>query len=173
MQQWRKRQDGKRHVLYHERCGAAVKIENMKPFFILLILLSSFSGRAACNDDHDVMPQVLASFQNNFKDAREVHWQERRDFYRVEFMIGSQHFFAFYDKGGDMICTGRNLNFGQLPSMLQLQFWQRYDGYWITELFELSDEENTGYYIAVENAEYKVILQSLGNSWTLVRKMKK
>jgi hypothetical protein len=61
-----------------------------------------------------------------------------------------------------------------LPVTLQTALKKSYEAYWISDLFELSDENGTSYYVTVENGDAKVTLKSTQtNQWTVYQKSRK
>ena len=50
---------------------------------------------------------------------------------------------------------------------------KKYEGFWISDLFEASKNDSTNYYITVENADTKIILNSSGTGWNVYNKIKK
>ena len=67
----------------------------------------------------------------------------------------------------------RNISPVQLPVTLQNNLKTAYEEHWISELFELSDESGTSYYVTVEDGDSKVTLKSFGNSWSTFKKSRK
>lgn len=48
------------------------------------------------------------------------------------------------------------------------------NGYWVSDLFEVAKNGTTSYYITLENADTKLVLQSTGGSnWSEFKKEKK
>jgi hypothetical protein len=61
-----------------------------------------------------------------------------------------------------------------LPISLQSSLKKGYEGYWISDLFEVSNNEGTNYYITMENADSKVVLKSTsGGNWNNFKKLAK
>jgi hypothetical protein len=51
---------------------------------------------------------------------------------------------------------------------------REYDEYWISDLFEVSGNEGTAYYITLENANTKLVLKSSGGKgWDTFKTFKK
>ena len=73
-----------------------------------------------------------------------------------------------------MMALTRNIRSLELPISLQTNLKNNYSGYWISDLFEMSNSEGTSYYITMENADSKVVLKSVGSGkWTSFKKMSK
>lgn len=133
-----------------------------------LITLSSFSNGEKVNDN------VLTSFNTSFKNATEVTWSTTAHLYKAKFVYNSQYLTAFYDADGNMIAVTRNISSFQLPICLQTSLKKDYEHFWISDLFEVSREEGTSYYVTLENADTKIILKSSSNSeWTPYQKQRK
>lgn len=145
----------------------------MKYLFILLLSLNFATGHSTPDSNKNVAPEVLASFQKSFTKADNVNWTEGDAFFRADFTLNSQHITAFFSKNGTMMGTTRNLSFTQLPVILQANLKELQQDNWIAELFELSNEEGTSYFITLENANEKTILRSDKNDWNLYQKRPK
>lgn len=146
----------------------------MKPLFILLTIISSFLGSSAmANDDQKITPSVLKSFQRSFSDAKEVHWAVRKNFYRADFELNGQYITAFYSVDGNFLAASRNITTAQLPVVLQTDIKKEYASFWVTELFELSSEQEIAYFLTLENADTKLVLKSFGHEWKVYQKTTK
>ncbi|MGZ5287712.1 MAG: hypothetical protein ACXWB9_11025 [Flavisolibacter sp.] len=145
----------------------------MKFLFTIILALGFLVSGSTPVNENQVNPVVLESFHNSFKNAESVNWSENREFYKAEFLLNCQYVFAFYSKNGSHIATTRNMLFTELPVMLQTSLKELQKGYWISELFELSNEEGTKYYITLENADNKLILRSNKADWDLYQKKQK
>lgn len=146
----------------------------MKSLLITLIALGSFLGVSAqSQNDFKVSAAVLSSFNTSFKQASGAQWQTADAYYKVSFELNGQYVNAFYDCSGALAAVTRNVSSLQLPITLQADLRSSYEPYWISELFELSNEGGTTYYVTLEDAETKITLQSVGNSWQVYQKHRK
>src|SRR5688572_3494516 len=143
----------------------------MKKIIIMLaIALSSFTVFAG----EGVSSKVLDAFNKEFTGAKEVQWINADEFYKASFVFNGQNVSAFYQLDGELIAVTRNLSSLELPISLQTNLKNKYSGYWISDLFELSNREGTHYYITLENADSKVILTSDGTGkWSSFKKFAK
>jgi len=68
----------------------------------------------------------------------------------------------------------RNITSTQLPISLLSDLKKDYNEFWISDLFEIASEDQTTYYVTLENANKKIVLKSEGSSnWTVFSKTKK
>jgi hypothetical protein len=141
----------------------------MKLLFVLLMLIGSLSAKSNPGDE-PVSPVVLHSFNQSFAHAEDVNWSVTREFYKAEFLLNCQYVFAFYSKDGSLIAATRNILFTELPVILQTNLKELKNGYWISDLFELSNENGTTYYLTLENADQKVVYQSSKTEWNFYHK---
>ena len=87
--------------------------------------------------------------------------------------MNGQYVSAFYDGEGKMVALTRNITSFQLPISLQTEIKNCYDQYWISDLFEVADEQGTTYYVTLQNADSKLILKSSSTTWTTYQKQRK
>lgn len=117
---------------------------------------------------------VLRSFSKTFTTATEVDWSVINNMYKAQFTLNGQVVTAFYEANGTMVAVTRNMTSNQLPVTLQVELKKDYENFWITGLFELSDESGTDYYVTLESADETVILKSVSdNSWSRYKKLSK
>ena len=122
----------------------------------------------------DINAKALTAFNNQFTNATDVEWSSASDFYKATFLYNSNYVTAYYNTEGDFVATIRNITSSNLPLMLQTKLKNNYSDYWVTNLYELSKNEGTSYYITLENADQKIILKSAGDfDWTIHKKSNK
>ena len=134
----------------------------------LFVSLSAFAGKEKVNE------KVLKAFNTEFASAQEVEWTVSADYYKAAFGMNGQRVFAFYNTDGELIGLTRNIPSSQLPLKLQTSLKKNYNSYWISDLFEVSNNDGTSYYVTLENGDNKVILKSsAGNDWSTYKKDRK
>ena len=121
-----------------------------------------------------VSPRVLASFNSEFTNAKEVQWESGSNYYRASFSINDQKVFAYFDLDGHLLSTARYISPFQLPVSLFSHIKNDYCHYWVSDLFEINNGEGLHYYITLETADTKLILHSSnGGDWTTYSRNKK
>jgi ABC-type uncharacterized transport system fused permease/ATPase subunit len=81
---------------------------------------------------------------------------------------------ALISEEGELIAISRNLLSTELPVNLQVSLTKILSGYWISDLAEYAIDGETRYYMTIENADRKIILQNFGTySWTYVKETAK
>ncbi len=135
---------------------------------IVISTLSAFAGEVEVN------PKVLNAFKSEFKTAKEVEWTVGTDYFRATFTYNDKHVYAYYDVNGVLLGLSRFISPDDLPLALQGNLKKNYSDYWISDLFEVANNEGTTYYVTVENADAKMVLKATdGKSWTSYKKNKK
>lgn len=129
--------------------------------------LVSFANR------EDVNLVVRKSFEKEFAGASDVQWTSAGSNYKASFVYNNQYVFAFFTAQGELMGITRNLTSLELPVPLQSGLKKDYREYWISNLFEVSNQDGTHYYITLEKADSKVILSSEGTDWKLYKKATK
>jgi len=141
---------------------------------IIIMLAVAISSLTAFAREENVSTTVLNSFNKQFAGAKEVQWTTTNDYYKAAFVYNGQNVNAFYQLDGGLIAMTRNISSLQLPISLQTNLKNNYSKYWISDLFEVSNNEGTSYYITIENAETKIILKSNDTGkWNNYKKMAK
>ena len=140
----------------------------MKKILTVLAIMITVTTTAFAGEKID--QKVLDAFQKEFAGAKDATWQERNNFYEVTFEYNGERVFAFYNSKAELICVTRYILSTELPFYLQKSLKKNYADFWITDLFELSNEEGMSYYITLQNADNKIILESKDHSnWKLFR----
>lgn len=147
----------------------------MKPLFILLTCIAAFFAQPSFATEKEATPSsVLKSFNATFNTATDVEWTATESLYKARFVLNGQVVNAYYSTDGEMLAVTRNITSHQLPLVLQTGLKKAYSNLWITDLFELNNEEGTTYYVTLENGDQKLVLKSAGGSgWSLYGKTRK
>jgi hypothetical protein len=131
-------------------------------------------GAFAANNDEVVNQQALRSFRNEFTAASNVSWEAKNGYSRATFSLNGQVLFAYYGTNGELQAVVRNIVSDQLPITLLTDLKKDYSDYWISDLFEMATDNQTTYYITLENSDKKIILKSEGtNFWSVFSKTRK
>ena len=143
----------------------------MKKLIIAAAMFVSLTGFA---NEKKVNSRVLYAFQNEFTTATEVEWKASTDFYVASFSMNGQRVNAYYNTDGNLMGITRNITSAQLPVGLQNSMKKNYSTYWISNLFEVANNEGTSYYVTLENGSKKIVLQSSnGSDWSTYKKDRK
>ena len=140
---------------------------------IIIMLAIAISSLTAFAGDENVNSTVLNAFKKEFAGAKDVQWTSTDNYYKAAFVFNGQNVTAFYQVDGELIAMTRNISSLELPISLQTNLKNNYSKYWISDLFEISNNEGTSYYITVENADSKIVLKSDNTKWNTFRKMTK
>lgn len=141
---------------------------------IILTIAIAVSSLFVFANETNVNSTVVNAFNSEFSSATEVKWTSGANFYKASFVFNQQHLTVFYSFEGKMLGVAKNISSLDLPMNLQASLKKEYSGRWITELFELSGEEGTGYYVTLEQADSKIILKSEnGSQWSVYKKSTK
>ena len=147
----------------------------MKKIAQLLVLAMIISATTFATNIHDnVNKNIQAAFTEKFAGAKEVSWATTDNYVKASFQINGQFMAAYFTGSGNLIGVARNLLSQQLPINLQTGLKKELTGGWITELFEYATDEETSYFATLENADQKVVVQSIdSHNWVVVKKSKK
>jgi hypothetical protein len=121
-----------------------------------------------------VSERVMNAFKKEFAEAQNVQWESTKDFAKATFSIHGQVMFAYYNAEGKTLAVTRNIVASQLPISLLAEVKKNYGDYWISDLFEMSSDNETNYYITLENGDQKIVLKSADSrNWDVYKKEKK
>ncbi len=146
-----------------------------KSILVFALALGSFASYsfAAPVKSTKEAPGVRA-FKKDFTAAREIQFENFRNFTKVSFVENGEFLYAYYSNGGELLAVTRNITSSQLSLNARKALKDNYAGYWITELFEVSANDETSYYVTLENAGQQIILKAEGTgAWQFVRTISK
>jgi len=150
----------------------------MKQFILsiatMLMMGVSISAFAAKNEDGTVNQLIVKSFKKDFNGASNIIWEQRDTYTKATFSLHGQVLFAYYNNNGDLQAVVRNITSDQLPISLLSSLRKEYGNCWISDLFEIVSDDQTSYYVTLEDSDKKVVLKSQGTEfWSEFRKEKK
>ena len=145
----------------------------MKRLFIALAIAAASSFSAASAKPH-VTPSVLEAFRNTYLNAKDVHWTEMRNTYKVSFLLDGQFVSAYYRADGQLVGTVRNVTLTELSPRLKANLRKELKNAWIADLFVLNSENGSVYFATVETADLKTIFKSKnGRKWEIYERARK
>lgn len=141
---------------------------------MMLALVLTLSTTYAFTGEEAINKQALNAFKTEFAGATDAAWTVGADYYKVAFTLSDQKLFAYYNTQGEFMAVTRFISSLQLPLNLQSSLKKSSNNSWISDLFEMADNEGTAYYVTLESADTKIVLRSIdGGDWTVYQKSKK
>lgn len=117
---------------------------------------------------------VMASFHKEFRTADVMQVETRKDYTKLTFRLNGVIMFAYYTPKGDRMAVVRNIVSTELPIRLLMDLKQNHSDSWITDLFEMDSNDQTVYYVTLENSDTKLTLRSDdGITWQTYQKENK
>ena len=116
---------------------------------------------------------VLTAFNKQFSKAQEIKWETNIAFDRAIFTMDGERFSAWYEHSGELYAFLRDIEPAQLPIKLMLTLEKAAEGFTIVELAEVVFTDYSNYYVSIENAQYKIILEAGNDHWGVFSKIKK
>lgn len=136
--------------------------------------LVSASDTASVTGEESVDARVLNAFQHEFVSASDIIWTIAPHFYQASFVYQDQHLTAYYNRDGEFLGVTRFIRPADLPLALQSDLKKNHADYWISNLFEVSNEAGTSYYITLEDADNSIVLKSSNaHDWVSYKRVKK
>ena len=137
---------------------------------VMMMGISAFAG----GNDGIVSQQTREAFKKDFSTARDISWEQKENFIKATFSLNGQILYAYYNTNGDLQAVVRNIISDQLPLNLLTNLRKDYADFWITDLFEISADGQTLYYVTMENSDKKIVLKSEDlSSWEIYSKERK
>ncbi|HEY4155423.1 MAG TPA: hypothetical protein VGM24_08340 [Puia sp.] len=137
-----------------------------KRIMIIALVLVSITGFSFAADVPSVNNQVLSSFNREFVNARDVKWESHKNFVKASFRLNEMTLYAYYLPNGDQLGVTRFISPNQLPIQLLTSLKKDFSAYWVSDLFEVSGDSGTSYYITIENdSQVKVMVSSDSIDW--------
>ena len=131
-------------------------------------------GVFANGTDNVVTQEARDAFKKDFATASNIKWEQRSNFLRATFSFNGQILTAYYFSNGNLQAVVRNITSDQLPINLITSLRHDYADFWITDLFEVSSDGQTTYYVTIENSDKKIVLNSEDlSSWQVYSKERK
>ena len=138
-----------------------------------LVLMVSFSTSFA-GTITGIDEKITESFKKDFATADDVQWEKSSSFIKATFKLSGQIMFAYYSEEGSLMAVSRNITATQLPIGLLNEVKKNYREFWISDLFEIAMNNETAYYVTIQNGDYSLIMKSNGGtSWEMFKKERK
>jgi hypothetical protein len=135
------------------------------------VILTAGLTNAFANED--INQNAVASFQKDFVTASNVSWQQSRNYVKATFNLNNKVMYAFYNYRGELMAVIHHILSNELPGDLESAVKKEYREYWVSDLFELSSDEQHLYFMTLENADATIVLKSDGSSgWKFYKKLK-
>lgn len=145
-----------------------------KSILSLALVLMIGIGSSFANKIENVSQKVISSFQKDFANAKDVKWENGKEYAKATFTLNGQVLFAYYSENGEMLAMTRNITSSQLPITLLNDLKKDYSNFWITDLFEMAAGNETAYYVTLEGSDSIIVLKSNdASSWEQFKKEKK
>ncbi|HEX4849687.1 MAG TPA: hypothetical protein VFV08_02720 [Puia sp.] len=118
---------------------------------------------------------INASLKRDFNNAALIRTDNYRAFTKATVEMNGRVLYAYYSLNGDLMGVAGNILSDKLPIELETELRSKYaSGYWITDLFELSTDGTTEYFVTLESTDYVLILKSVeSNGWVVYSKKRK
>src|SRR6266404_6827700 len=143
----------------------------MKKIMMMVAMVFTLSTAFAFTGEEAVSKETLKAFKTEFSGATDAAWTVGSNYYKVAFTLNEQKLFAFYSTEGEFMGVTRYISSFQLPLHLQGSLKKSYCNYWISDLFEMANNDGTAYYVTLETADTKIVLKSTdGSEWSVFEK---
>lgn len=146
----------------------------MKKILLSIAMFLAVGTISAFADSATVNPRVLTAFNKDFNAPKAVVWTTGADYFKAAFSFNGNHVFAYYSTEGELLGLTRYVSSLNLPMNLQRSLKENYSDYWISDLFEFSNDLGTSYFITLENADTKIVMKaSADGDWKNYDKTRK
>jgi len=146
----------------------------MKKIITILAMTLIVSTSFASIEPQTVNGQALNTFNSEFVGATDATWTINKDFYQVSFTLDGQQMFAYYNKSGEFMAVSQNISSVQLSNYLKKGLKKVMSNRWITDLFEITNNDQISWYVTIESADEKIVLRSdNGGKWRVFQTIEK
>ena len=136
-----------------------------KTILSLAIVLAVFST-AFANSPTGRNDRAVAAFHKDFHKASNVSFVATDNYVMATFLMDKETLFAYYDFDGNLIGLVQHILTSSLPDNLRKDIKKHYGNYWVSELFQVTNDNGVYYYILLKNADENIVLSTEGtNSW--------
>src|SRR5215831_4881367 len=133
---------------------------------LTLISSSAFAGHGDFNP-------AESTFQDQFKGATDVKWQEGKETIIASFALNGFHVEAYFSYTGELIGTARNVLFNQLPLAVVKEINTRYGSAPVYDIIEYNSGSETFYQMTVELPTKKLQINATsGGDISVLKKIK-
>jgi uncharacterized membrane protein YkoI len=112
-----------------------------------------------------VPTKVMADFQKNYPQAKDVEWEMQGNHYKVDFDLGRYDHEISYDNAGKVVKLEKEINPTELPSNIASVVKQKYPDYKIDKVEVKEWDNKTSYEVEIEQGWFKernLVLDSNG-----------
>jgi hypothetical protein len=141
----------------------------MKRLFLSAIMATTLISTSFANETK-INSRVSSNFKNQFAEANNVEWTSKQDFFKANFTEDGKSREAFYNNNGELISTSTQINIDDLPASTKRAFAKKYDGYVVKEAIKMDSNDESAYYISVENDKQSLILKVLDGTILIFKK---
>jgi hypothetical protein len=132
---------------------------------LALILTVSLGNSYASSVQNHIPLTIQQNFEKEYASVQVLNWEENEYYYAVNFKKGEQYLKAYYSIEGEKIGWTKNIGAFELPTGLYASIQNDYQNYWITDLFQIELNQETTYYLVLENADEKIFLKNEDETW--------
>ncbi len=129
-----------------------------KLLFSALIAVSISTGSFA----QDVIAnnqKAIDNFESLFSGASNVAWVAKEKLTIASFVQDQSKVEVFYNPDGDLIATTKEVKMDDLPTFAKRIISKKYSDYTVKEVFLFKADEETNYFISIENEKESLVLK--------------
>jgi len=131
----------------------------MKKLILATLLVAAIGTSAFALDVNKVTTRVQNSFESKFANAQNVQWTARETYTKVAFTLADENVEAFFAVDGEMIGYSRKVEFKSLPLNAKQRIKKDFSNYKVKEAIEFTQNDETAYYVSIENGSTKQVLE--------------
>lgn len=131
---------------------------------LTLISSTAFAGK------NEKFNPAENTFQNEFRGATEVKWQEGKDVIKASFALNGYHVEAYFSYTGELLGSARNVIFTQLPLAVVKEINTHYGSAPVYDIIEYNAGAETFYQMIVELPTKKLQIRAASGGEISVEK---
>jgi thioredoxin-related protein len=140
----------------------------MKKKLLALLLLTGLTLSVTAQekekiDQKDVPMAVLATFKNEYPEAKDMKWKMKEEKYKVEFEVNGTDHIASFDATGKMLSKGIEIKEAELPAAVTTAIQSGYAGRTIDDAYKVEKDSIIHYLVKLNgNPETKILYSADG-----------
>jgi hypothetical protein len=141
----------------------------MKKLLLSALIAVSVFSSAFAEPVIKVNSRILADFKGKFKVTDQVKWDVTANYVKAMFVENNVTTEVFYNVDGEYIGTSQPISLDNVLTAAKRSLAKKYADYTAKEAIKFENEEETAYFISVENDKRALVLKVVNSSVSIFK----